>query len=128
MLKKIVSVFVVAALLIFSISCYSTRVQKGLSLRSLDGKNYKIFWVVTKSGRIIQFQGEGGAQIMGNVVMGQVYVDGRLKVVRIPISEIEKVKMRAPDTVNTILFVGGITFLTAALGFYILLGISMGGD
>jgi len=127
MLKKFVSVFVVAALIIFSMSCYSTRVHKGLRLRSPVGKHYKIFMVITESGKIIQFQGDHGAQIMGNIIMGETYVDGQLKVVRIPIKNISKVKIETLDNTKTILLATGLAAITLGIGFFILFGISFGG-
>ena len=125
MLKKFVSVFVVITLLMFSISCYSTKVYKGLKLRYQTGKQYKIFWVVTKSGQRIRFYGNDGAMIMGGNIIGETLDgQGNLKVVRIPINKIEKVKMKAQNNIKTLLLVVGIGALATVFGLFILFGIN----
>ncbi len=124
-MKKFISVFVMFTLLMFSISCYSTKEYKGTRLRYPPGEQYKIFWVVTKSGERIRFYGNDGAKILGRTIIGETYVDGALKVVRIPITKIEKIKMKASDNTKNQLLLGGIVVLAAGifLGVAIVIGL-----
>ena len=123
--KKFISMFVMVAILMFSISCYSTKVHKGLKLRYQTGKHYKIFWVVTESGQRIRFYGNDGAKIMGGNIIGETLDGhGNLKVVRIPINKIEKVKMKAQNNIKTLLLVVSIGTLATFFGLFILFGIN----
>ncbi len=107
--KKIISVIVIPFFLLFSYSCYSTKMIDGIKITSEKNKNTKIYGVATLAGKWISFEGGEGARIIDRFVIGQVRDEsGVLKIVRIPTEVITKAWVTKLDKKKTIFRVLGV--------------------
>ena len=108
MYKKVISIIVISFFLIFSYSCYSTKMIDGIKIKSGRNKNTKIFGVATLAGKWISFEGGEGARIIDRFVIGQVRDEsGTLKILRVPTEIIAKAWVTKLDKKKTILRVLG---------------------
>lgn len=115
MIKKIISLFTLTAFVVFTFSCYSTKIEKIGSDVSYKGKT-RILSVLTKSGERFEFpKGEPG-RIFGDKIVGEA-VDEAIgsKPVSIPISDVDVVWVKKADTGKIGLAFLGRTVITISV-------------
>ena len=111
MVKKYISNILIIILLLFTCSCYSTKM---IDLQKIDysiSKSTEIFGVITVSGKWIGFNDPPLGKIVDNHVVGDTEdVSGKLENVKIPLANIRKVLTRKFKFFTTLFRVAGITF------------------
>lgn len=95
MFGKSVSIFLLTVFTFFTISCYSTKIEKINVKKHYSRKLIKILAVADTSGKWIEFDRTYPAVIVKNAVVGTVIDEtGESKRVSIPLSDITLVKVR----------------------------------
>ncbi len=89
MYKKIISIFTLLAFVIFSLSCYITRIKEVKSAADWQGKKGKILWIIKTSGEFIGFSRDDPGRIIGDTIVGKAIILS--KVVEIDRADIEKI-------------------------------------
>ena len=72
--KKIISLFTLLAFVIFSVSCYSTRLKEVRTVADWQGKKGKIFWVIKTTGEYIVFSNNNPGRIIGDKIVGEAVI------------------------------------------------------
>jgi len=111
MKRKIISLFTLFAFIVFSISCYITRLKEVRTAADLRGKKGKIVSLVKTSGEHIKFSKKGLGRIYGDKIVGTVVVFS--KKVEITRDNIKKVKRDKNGTISEITHKNGKTYLVA---------------
>jgi len=124
MCKKIISLFTLTVFIVFTFSCYSTKVKRINTIKPNKMEKLEIREVVKISGEKIKFLKEYPGRIIENAIVADRYLDktGFIKKrVSIPLSEVKLIGFKKFSTVKTIILCAGIT-LTAVLTAYLLVG------
>jgi len=74
MKRKIISLFTLLSFIVFSISCYTTRLREVRTADDLKGKGRKIVSLVKRSGEYIEFSKNEPGQIYGDKIAGTAVV------------------------------------------------------
>jgi hypothetical protein len=120
-IKKIISLFVLTAFVVFTFSCYTTKTEGVETIVWTKGSKAKILAVLKKSGERIEFvKGEPG-KIVGDKILGEAVDEtNKKKHVSIPISDVDQVLVKKFSLLKTSLFVvGSITVAFIALVVYV---------
>ena len=88
--RKIISLFTLLAFVIFSFSCYTTRLKEVKTAADWKGKKGKIISFVKTSGEYIEFAKDEPGKIYGDKVTGTAITLG--KEVKIDRANIERIK------------------------------------
>ena len=93
MSKKIISLFTLFAFIIFSLSCYTTRLKEVRTAEDLRGKKGKILSLVKTSGEYIEFSKNEPGQIYGDKIAGTaVLLSKKVEITRDNIKEVKRDK------------------------------------
>ena len=111
MKRKIISLFTLFAFIVFSISCYITRLKEVKTAADLRGKKGKIVSLVKTSGEHIKFSKNSLGRIYGDKIVGTVVVLS--KKVEITRDNIKEVKRDKNGTISEITHKNGKTYLVA---------------
>lgn len=74
MSRKIISLFTLLAFVIFSVSCYTTRLKEVRTEADWQGKKGKILWVIKTSGEYIEFSKDNPGRIIGDKIVGKAII------------------------------------------------------
>ena len=88
--RKIISLFTLLAFVIFSLSCYTTRLKEVRTVTDWQGKKAKIFSVNKTSGEYIEFSKDSPGRIYGDKITGTAIILG--KEVKIDRANIKRIK------------------------------------
>ena len=91
MSRKVISIFISLASIIFSISCYTTRFKEVRTVAEWKGKKGKIFWVIKTNGEHIVFANYNPGRIIGAEIVGKaVILSKEIVIARYNIKRIKK--------------------------------------
>jgi len=73
-MKKFISLFTLLAFVIFSVSCYTTRLKEVRTAADWQGRKGKILWVIKTSGEYIEFSKDNPGRIIGDKIVGKAII------------------------------------------------------
>ena len=93
MSRKIVSLFTLIAFIVFSISCYMTKIKNVRTAADLRGKKGEILSLVKTSGEYIYFSKNSPGRIYGDKIAGTAFaLNKKVEITRDNIKEVKRDK------------------------------------